>query len=69
MAVKGTPSDLSKLAAPARRALAGANIASLAALSRRTEAEVTALHGMGPNAMKALRAALKQAGLGFRKGR
>ena len=61
MAAKGTPSDLSKLAAPARRALAGANIASLAALSRRTEAEVTALHGMGPNAMKALRAALKQA--------
>jgi len=41
----------------------------MAALSRRTEAEVTARHGMGPNAMKALRAALKQAGLGFRKGR
>ena len=69
MAAKGTPSDLPKLAAPARRALAGANIASLAALSRRSEAEVTALHGMGPNAMKTLKAALKQAGLGFRKGR
>ena len=60
--------DLPKLAAPARRALAGAKLASLAQLARRTEAEVAALHGMGPNALATLKAAMKAKGLGFRKG-
>ena len=59
--------DLPKLAAPARRALAGAGILGLAALSRRTEAETAALHGMGPNAMKTLKAAMKSAGVSFAK--
>lgn len=69
MAAKGAASDLPKLAAPARRALASANIASLAALSKHSEAEVLALHGMGPNAMKTLGAEMKKAGLTFRKSR
>lgn len=59
---------LPKLAAPAARALNGAGLTSLASLSRVREADVAALHGMGPNAMGILKAALKQAGLAFRKG-
>ena len=61
------PADgfLSGLAAPARRALVGAGLTTLKALARRSEADVLALHGMGPNAMSKLRAALKAAGLGF----
>lgn len=59
--------DLPKLAAPAMRALSGAGLDSLTKLSRTSEAKVMALHGMGPNAMKTLRAAMKQAGLSFAK--
>lgn len=60
--------DLPKLAAPAQRALAGAKLASLAQLAKRTEAEVAALHGMGPNALATLKAAMTAKGLSFRKG-
>ena len=60
-----TPNDLPKLAAPAMRALKAAGIESLAKLSRKSEADVMALHGMGPNALKTLKAAMKQAGLSF----
>jgi predicted Fe-Mo cluster-binding NifX family protein len=60
-------SDLPKLAAPARRALAGAGLANLAQVAGQREADVAALHGMGPNAMAALRAAMKVKGLGFLK--
>ncbi|MBI1362131.1 MAG: DNA-binding protein [Alphaproteobacteria bacterium] len=62
-------SDLPKLAAPARRALAGAGLASLGQLSRITEAEVAALHGMGPNALASLKTAMKARGLAFRPSR
>jgi hypothetical protein len=54
------------LARPAQRALAGAEITTLADLADRAEAEVAALHGMGPNALKTLRAALAERGLAFR---
>ncbi len=63
---KDAPSDLPKLAAPAQRALAGAKIGSLTALAKKREAEVAALHGMGPNALAALKAALKAKGLSFK---
>lgn len=59
--------DLPRLAAPARRALTGAKIENLSQLSKMTEADVAALHGMGPNALATLRAALAASGLGFRK--
>jgi hypothetical protein len=59
--------DLPKLAAPAQRALAGAGLDSLAKLAGKREAEVAALHGMGPNALATLKTALKAKGLGFRK--
>jgi len=61
------PSDLPKLAAPAMRALNGAGLTSLAKLARATEAEVTALHGMGPNAMKDIKTAMRARGLSFAK--
>lgn len=69
MAVKknAPASDLPKLAAPAMRALNGAGLTSLEKLSRASEAEVMELHGMGPNALAAIKAAMKKAGLTFAK--
>lgn len=58
---------LAELAAPARRALEGAGLATLARLAKKSEAQVRELHGMGPNAIAKLRAALKTDGLSFRK--
>ncbi len=57
--------DLPKLAAPARRALANAGIHSLAQLTKFSEADVKQLHGIGPNALEALRRALTENGLSF----
>jgi len=54
-----------KLAAPARRALAGAGIRRLEDLSCMTEPEVKNLHGIGPNALRQLREALAARGLSF----
>jgi hypothetical protein len=59
--------DLPKLAAPAMRALAGAGLTSLDKRARASEAEVMGLHGMGPNAMATIKAAMKARGLGFAK--
>jgi predicted Fe-Mo cluster-binding NifX family protein len=60
-------SDLPKLAAPAMRALTGAGLTSLAKLAKAREADVMALHGMGPNAMASIRAAMKAKKLSFAK--
>ena len=57
--------DLPKLAAPARRALASAGYADLEQLAAAREKDVAALHGMGPNALKTLRQALQDKGLAF----
>ena len=54
------------LSAPARRALQSQNIDSLKALAKHTEAEILALHGLGPSSLPKLRAALKSAGLRFK---
>jgi DNA-directed RNA polymerase alpha subunit len=51
------------LAAPARRALAREGLTTLAALTQLTESELMALHGIGPNAVKTLKSALRQKGL------
>jgi hypothetical protein len=59
-------SDLPKLAAPARRALAHAGYTHLEQLADVSELEISGLHGMGPNALGALREALAQRGLSFR---
>ena len=58
-------SDFPKLAQPAQRALAGAGIQNLRQLSKFSEAEIKALHGIGPNAIKSLQSALKAKGLSF----
>ncbi len=57
--------DLPKLSAPAHRALAGAGIANLKQLSKFSEAEIKALHGIGPNALGQLREALAAKGLSY----
>src|SRR5438128_1452230 len=57
---------LSVLAAPARRALVNNGITTLQQLSRYTEKEILALHGMGPGSMPKLRDALHAAGLSFK---
>lgn len=58
-------SDFLKLAQPAQRALAGAGYSQLAQLTQVTEAELKKLHGIGPNALKQLRAALEARGWSF----
>ncbi len=63
------PDPFASLAAPARRALGQAGITSLKTLARKTEAQVRALHGMGPNAIKTLKTLLRGDGRTFRRGR
>ena len=53
------------LSAPARRALANAGIEDVADLARIREAELLALHGMGPNALGKLRAEMAARGVRF----
>lgn len=55
-----------KLPAPARRALSGAGYTRLYQLAEVSESDLRKLHGMGPTAIEALRAALEQRGLSFR---
>lgn len=50
------------LPGPALRALSGAGIRSLGDLTRWTEADLAALHGMGPKSIRALRNALAESG-------
>lgn len=60
-------SDLPKLGAPAQRALQSIGITEVSQLTRVTEAELSQLHGMGPNALGKLREALTAMGLSFRE--
>lgn len=57
---------LSKLAAPARRALEREDVTTLEKLATYSERDLLELHGMGPNALIRLRRALKDSGLDFR---
>jgi hypothetical protein len=65
--MKKQPSDLPKLAAPAQRALAGAGIQNLKDLTKFSESQIKALHGIGPNALKQLRRAMKAKRFSFAK--
>jgi hypothetical protein len=56
-----------KISAPALRALLSANIKSLSQLTKFTETQLLALHGMGPTTIVKLRVALKSKGLAFKK--
>jgi DNA-directed RNA polymerase alpha subunit len=55
------------LSAPARRALVNAGHDTLKDLTKVTEAALGELHGMGRKAVTALRDALKDKGLSFKK--
>ena len=61
-----TGSDIPKLSAPAHRALAATGITHLAQLTEQCEADIAKLHGIGPNALTQLRAALAAKGLTFK---
>ena len=56
---------MTELSAPARRALEGAGLTTLARLAKNSEKEILELHGMGPASLPKLRAALKKSGKKF----
>lgn len=55
------------MSGPALRALHDAGVRSVNDLARWTEADLAALHGMGPKALGVLRAALEASGRSFRR--
>jgi len=55
------------LSAPARRALENAGIKTLSQLSKKTEADLLKLHGMGKSTIPKLRFILKLKGFSFAK--
>ena len=63
---EGTP--IPNVGAPATRALRGAGLTTLEKLAAAREAEVAALHGVGPFAIDRLREALADQGLSFSQG-
>jgi hypothetical protein len=54
---------------PAIRALASVGVTRLDQLARFTEAELLALHGMGPRAIRLLEAELRARGKSFKQGK
>ena len=64
---KPTSGFLSKLSAPARRALENKHITSLQKLSEFNEAEILKLHGIGRTTIPKLYEALQAEGLSFKK--
>jgi predicted flap endonuclease-1-like 5' DNA nuclease len=57
------------LSAPAQRALAGAGISRLDQVAAMSEAELLALHGLGPKTIRQLRPALEAKGMSFAEGK
>ena len=57
---------LSRLSAPARRALEANGVTTLEKLAELSEQEVLRFHGMGPASLPKLREALRAQGLTFR---
>lgn len=66
-AKKPTAGFLETLSGPARRALENAEIKTAKQLAQHSKKEILALHGMGPASLPKLTAALKEAGLDFKK--
>ncbi|QOR69855.1 hypothetical protein IM660_14500 [Ruania alkalisoli] len=65
-AIAGTaPVDLPAIGKPATRALAAAGITTLDQVATRSEAELLAMHGVGPKAVRILGDALAERGLSF----
>lgn len=59
--------DFPKISRPAQRALLSVRVTRLKQLTKFREAEIAALHGMGPKGIRILKQALAEAGLAFRK--
>lgn len=59
---------LPKIGAPATRALEAVGVTRLDQVAQLSEAELLALHGVGPRAVRILREALAARGQGFRSG-
>ncbi|GHC88714.1 hypothetical protein GCM10007079_33880 [Nocardiopsis terrae] len=67
-AVPGEVGDLPRgIGGPATRALVNAGITSLDRVAALTEAELKAMHGVGPKAVRVLGEALDASGSGFRR--
>ena len=60
-----TKTPLPKTSQPAERALLTIGIDHLEQLDGKSEREITNLHGMGPKAMRILKAAMNEKGLAF----
>lgn len=58
---------LSKLSAPARRALENNGVTTLQKLSTYSEKEILQFHGMGPASLPKLRFSLEENGYSFKK--
>lgn len=58
---------LSRLSAPARRALEHEGVETLSQLSKYSKSEILALHGIGPSSIPILTKELEKKGLTFRK--
>lgn len=56
-----------KIGAPALRGLHGAKLTKLSMLTKYTEKEMRALHGVGPKAIRLLKDALRKEGKTFKK--
>ena len=61
-----SPDELPKIGAPATRALAGIGVTEIRQLADHTAAELLALHGFGPRALRILQEALDEHGLSLR---
>jgi uncharacterized protein YdhG (YjbR/CyaY superfamily) len=66
---KGGQGFFKKLAQPAQRALNEKGITDLKKLSKYTEQEISALHGVGPSSLPILRKALSGQKLSFKKAK
>jgi hypothetical protein len=65
-AASSSADDLPNIGKPALRALNAIGIRTLAQVARRSEAELAALHGVGPKAIGILKKALAQSGTALR---
>lgn len=64
---KSKAAFMSKIGAPARRALEAEGILSVERLSEYSEKEILSLHGLGPSAIPRLKKELDQLGLEFNR--
>lgn len=62
------PSDIPSIGRPATQALAQIGVRNVEQLAKYTEAEILALHGIGPKAIRILRPVMEACGVQFRDG-